>query len=621
MVFDEFHILRVNLTSGKARVEELREEDARLFLGGKSLGTLLVYREVPPGTDPLSKYNKIVFASGFFNALVPGASKISVVSKSPLTNLIHDSSSGDFFGPLLRKAGYNALIVEGASRDPVYIWIENDNVEVRDASKMWGKDASTATRMIRAETSEKASVAAIGPAGENLVRIANITFDGERAAGRGGLGAVMGSKKLKAVSVYGDKAPKAARPEELKELGRRWYEHFSTSPRYEDTRRYGTTNALLYSSQMGMSPSYNFRRPWIPLELAQKLSGDEIKKREVDPPWYIHGASCPIKCARYARAKYKGREFTVKPEYESLAMLGAATGVFDLDAVLYFNRLANDLGLDSISAGNTIAWFLELVEDGLIDPREHGVEAKGFGDTDAVEKLLNMIAYRRGVGAVLAEGVMRASRILGVGGDRAVHVKGLEAPAWDPRGRRGLAVSYATADVGASHLRGWPSTRDPPSKGPAKEVVESMAYNRDVDALLDTLGLCRFVPYKEKVIPEFYELVTGEKTSLDELLLVPRRAEALARIYGVLDHLHPPIDDDIPKRWMEPISEGPLKGEKAFIDERDKVEAIRKYYSLRGWHPELGVPLPETVEKLGLEWARGDALKTLEIASRREGLM
>jgi len=363
-----------------------------------------------------------------------------------------------------------------------------------------------------------------------------------------------------------------------------------------------------------MSPSYNFKRPWVPEELAAKLAGDEIKKREVEPPWYLHGRSCPIKCARYTRTRYKGREFTVKPEY---AMLGAAPGVWDTDAVLYFNRLADDLGLDTISAGNTIAWFLEAVEEGLIDPRDHGFQAQGFGDADAVEKLLEMIAHRRGIGAILAEGAREAARILGAGADRAVHVKGLEAPAWDPRGRRGLAVSYATADVGASHLRGWPRTRDPPSAGPAKDVVPSMADNRDWDALLDSLGICRFVPYPRDAILEFYKLVTGEEATEEQLKNVSRRAEALARIHAALDWLHPPRDDDIPPRWMEPEPEGPLAGTKAFLDDQDKQEAIRYYWQLRGWHPELGTPLPETLEQLGIGWAREDALRALESQAKR----
>jgi len=218
LVFDEYRILRVDLTRGKARVEGLDPEDARLFLGGKALGTLLVYREVPPGTDPLSPGNVIVFSAGLFNALVPGASKISVVSKSPLTRLIHDSSAGDFFGPLLRKAGYNAILVEGASRDPVYLWVNDGEVEIRDASHLWGLGVDEATERVRGETSPKASVATIGPAGENLVRYAHIAFDRERAAGRGGLGAVLGSKRLKAIAVYGSGKPPAWDPEGLAEL-------------------------------------------------------------------------------------------------------------------------------------------------------------------------------------------------------------------------------------------------------------------------------------------------------------------------------------------------------------------------------------------------------------------
>ena len=617
MVLEGLKLLRVDLSRGKISVEELGDDVARLFLGGKSLGYYLVYKLVPPGTDPLSPANVLVFSAGFFNTLVPGASKVSVVSKSPLTRLIHDSSAGDFFGPLLRRAGFNAVIVDGASRDPVYLWIRDGEAEIRSAEKLWGLDTRKATRLLREETRKDASVAVIGPAGERLVRIANIMFDEERAAGRGGLGAVMGSKRLKAIVVHGSGKPRVKDQEALERLGKEWYRHFSESPRYEDLRRYGTTNALVYSSQVGMSPSYNFRKPWVPLELAERLGGDEVKKREVDPPWFLHGKSCPVKCARYAKGKYKAWEFLVKPEYENLAMLGAATGVFELDPVLYFNRLVDDLGLDSISTGNVIAWFLELVEEGLVDPEDYGLEAKGFGDVEAVEKLIHLIAERKGIGAILAEGVARASQILGIGWERAVHVKGLEAPAWDPRGRRGLAVSYATADVGASHLRGWPRTRDPPSAGPAKEVVASMARSRDEDALMDTLGVCRFVSYPVEALAEFYRVITGEERSVDDLLLIPQRAEALSRIHAVLDHLTPPVDDDIPPRWMEPEPEGPLKGERAFIDERDKVEAIREYYRLRGWHPVLGVPLPETLARLGLEWAVRDAEKALQVAAER----
>ena len=615
---NELKVLDIDLSREKVKEETLEwEKEGRLFLGGKSLGTYLFYKNVPPGTDPLSPSNIIIFSAGFFSGLVPGASKVSIISKSPLTNLIHDSHAGDYFGPYLRRAGYMALIVRGKSKDPVYIYVNNNNIEIRDASKLWGKNNKEVVENIRKETFEKVSMASIGPAGENLVKIAHISFDIFRAAGRGGLGAVMGSKMLKAVAVYGDKEVLVHDPDRLKELVEFWKEKLSKAPELEYLRVYGTTNTLKYSASVTMSPSYNFSRPWIPNELAEKLSGEPIKEREVEAPWFIHGAKCPIKCARYVKTKYKDKEFEVKTEYENLAMLGAATGIFNTDAVLYLNYLVDELGMDSISTGNIIGWLFELVEKGLISSEEIGIDVKGFGDEEAAIKLVEIIAYRKGIGAILAEGVRKASEILGRGKDIAVHVKGLEAPAWDPRGRRAFAVSYATADVGASHLRGWPPTTEPPSAGPAKEVVPGLARERDKDALFDTLGICRFVSYPKNAIVKFYEIITGEKRSFNDLLKVPRRAETLSRIYDALDHLIPPLEDSIPKRWMESVPEGPLKGIKAFLDENDMKEAIREYYRIRGWDETYGVPLPEIVKELGLEWAVEDAKRALDVVRKR----
>ncbi|GAB6148644.1 aldehyde ferredoxin oxidoreductase family protein [Stetteria hydrogenophila] len=612
-----FKLLRVNLSTGRWRVEEIPEEDLRLFIGGKGLGTLILYREVPPGTDPLSPGNKLVFAAGPFNGLVPGASKVAVVSKSPLTRLINDSYAGDFFANKLRAAGFDALVVEGASRDPVYLWIHDGEVEVRDAGRLWGLRVPDTVEAVRRETDSGASVAAIGPAGERLVRIANITFDGERAAGRGGLGAVMGSKKLKAVAVQGTGRVEAAEPERLREKAKALYDYMSTSPRYADTRRYGTTNGLLVSASLSMSPSYNFKRPYIPEELAARLAGEAIKAVEVEPGPFIHPPRCPLKCARYVEAEHGGRRFRVKPEYENLAMLGAAVGVFDRDAVLYFNRLANDLGLDSISAGNAIAWAMELAEQGILTRDEYPDAPRGFGDAEAVERLLHNIAYRRGLGAILAEGVRRASQALGRGAEAAVEVKGLEAPAWDPRGRRAYGLSYATADIGASHLRGWPHPHEAPSEGPARERVASLAEDRDREAVFDSLVQCKFVSYSMDDIVELFNAVTGLGYSKEDLYAAARRTEALARIHGVLDWVTPPLDDTVPPRWMEPIPDGPLKGVRAFLDWRDFEEARREYYRLRGWHEEYGVPLPETVEELGIHWARGDAERALRAVEAR----
>jgi len=614
-------VLLVDLEDQVIKSEPLPEDAARLFIGGKGFAYYYMYRYIASRTDPLGPGNVLVMAPGFFSRLVPGASKLAVAAKSPLTGLLSDSYVGDYFAPMLKGAGYDALIIRGVSEEPVYLWISEDEVDLRSARHIWGLRTSNTTERIRDETSREASVAVIGPAGEKLVRIAHIVFDKYRAAGRGGLGAVMGSKKLKAVAVLGSRKPPAAYPEELAELGKKYYDEYAFSRKTLSTRTYGTTNGLLYAAASTMSPAYNFSKPWIPEELAARLAGDEVLKRQVPPdevPRFVHGGSCPIKCARFVRTEYKGRSFTVKPEYESLAMLGAATGVFDLDAVLYFNHLANELGLDSISAGATIAWFLELVEKRMVSGDEFpsAGNIRGFGDANAVELLLKLMAERKGVGAILAEGVKRASEILGRGGEFAVHVKGLESAAWDPRGLRGYAVSYATADVGASHLRGWPSPHSPPLSGPARETVASMAEDRDWKALRDSLGICIMVPYAKRDIPLLYKLATGVERSINDLLLVSRRAEVLSRIYAVLEGIAPE-GDTIPPRWMEPVPEGPLKGSRAFIDYDDMRDAIREYYRIRGWHQDLGSPLPETVEKLGLQWLVGDAEAALRVAEAR----
>ncbi|WP_297479272.1 aldehyde ferredoxin oxidoreductase family protein [Thermococcus sp.] len=608
-------IARVNLTEGKVTYEELPDEVIRKFIGGKGLGYYLIYREVPPGTDPLSPANKFVFAPGGMTGLVPGSSKVIAVSKSPETRLISDSSGGDAFGPKL-KGHFDALIIEGKSEEPVYLYVHDGEVEIRDASHLWGKGNYEVAKEIWREH-PKASIGMIGPAGEKLSRIANVVYDTERASGRGGLGAVLGSKKVKAVVVEPGEKPKVANPEEFQKLWQEYYNEFSTNPKYEHTRNYGTTDALRSAASLGMSPAYNFSRPYIPDELASKLAGDEIKKYEVEPEWFVHGKSCPIKCARYVEVEYKGRKIRVKPEYESIAMLGAATGVFNFPAVAYFNWLVNNLGLDSIATGNTIAWLFEMVERGLIGEDEIGFPVKGFGDEEAEEMLIRLMAERKGFGAILADGVKRACERLGRGCKFAVHVKGMEAPAWDPRGRRTYALSYATADVGASHLRGWPRPHQLPNQGPAKELVPSLIEGRDESYITDMLGTCKFVPYKLEDLARLYSLVTGEEWTVEELRRRTWGVESIARIHNALDWVTPPLDDTIPPRWWEPEPDGPAEGNKAFIDYNDFLEARKEFYRLRGWHEELGVPLPETMEKLGLPEFRGDAERALEVVRRR----
>ncbi len=590
-------LVRVNLTTGEIRREKIPEKIYELFPGGKALGYYIVARHVPPGTDALSPKNIVVFAPGALSGLVPGASKVAVVGLSPETSLINDSYAGDRFGPYLRRWGIAALVIHGKSEKPVYLKM-GEKVKIMDASELWGMGVYSATEQLWMKHGDGA-VAIIGPAGENMVRFANIMFDTERAAGRGGLGAVLGAKGVKGIFVEPISAEEMkidVNREILEKIRDEYYQKLveSASPILKE---YGTTNALISSGKRGMSPAYNFKKPFIDESLSSKLSGKVVKKYEIEPERFIHGKSCPVKCARYVEIERDGEKFRVKPEYESIGMLGAATGVFDFPEVAHMIHLANDLGLDAIAAGNVIGWFFEMVERGEMGMEEAGFEVSGFGDAHAEEKLLIHIAYRMGIGAVLAEGVKRASEILNRGKEYAVHVKGLEAPAWDPRGLRTYALSYATADVGASHMRGWPSPRSLPNDGPAKDLVPSLIEDRDSAALFDTLGLCMFVPYQREDMERLFREIMGEKA---ELKHVGWRVETLARVYNLISGLEPLEDDIIPQRWWEPEEEGPAAGNMAFRSKEDFEEARKEFYRLRGWS-ECGIPTEDTLVKLNVK--------------------
>ena len=622
-------IAYIDLSAGSVRVEPLPREAVELFLGGKGLLYYLGFRHIAPSADPLDpRENRLIVAAGALAGHAPGASKTGFLAKSPLTGILCDSYAGQVFAAKLRMAGFDALVVYGRSGEPVYIYIEDGRVEVRKAAHLWGSGTWETWDTVRRETRLGASVAAIGPAGERRVRYANILVDGFRAAGRCGLGAVMGSMGLKAIAAWGRRLPPRSSPEEWRGAYLDTYRRIEADEPTRAWARYGTNDGVSVCSRLSMCPRRHWQRPWSPPEEAERLSGDRVLEREAPRSLYsryagvLWGWGCPVKCSKLARPKRRGLEHVVvKPEYENLAMLGLAPDTLDPDEVLYTEWLINRLGMDSISFGETVSWLMELYEKGLVSMEElHGLTREPrFGDPEAVRELARLTAERRGIGAVLAEGVEKAARILGRGEDLGVHVKGLEAAAWDPRGRRGLVVSYATADVGASHLRGWPRPHEPPTRGPASETVESMLRDRDWKAMLDSLGLCSFVPYRGEEIERLYRAVTGLEKTLEEMMLVGWRTEALARIHAALAG-RVPEGDTAPRRWMEPIPEGPLRGTRAALDWSDLEQAVKTFYRLRGYHPDTGVPTPETLEKLGLHWAIEEAMRAHVEARRRLGL-
>ncbi len=613
----------IDLSTETVRVEKLDRDELWLYIGGKGLLYYLGYRFIPVEGEPLDpRYNALIVAPGMMAGLLPGSSKVGFLAKSPLTGILCDTYAGQVFAAKLKLAGYDALVIRGRASEPIYIYIENGRIELRSANHLWGATTWDTWQAIRAETRKGVSVAAIGPAGENRVRYANIIVDGFRAAGRGGLGAVMGSMRLKAIAVWGYTKPPVADPEGLKEFYREWYRKTEEDPALRAWAKYGTNTGIESCSRLSMCPGWHWNKPTAP-EAEEKLSGKNILARENKLSYHeyagvIWGWGCPAKCGKLASPRLKGYEhLVVKPEYENLAMLGLAVGVLDPDEILVTEWLVNSLGLDSISFGETVAWLIEVYEKGLIQAWElAGLDSEPrYGDPELVRKLARLVAYRRGIGAVLAEGVEKASRILGRGEQLAVHVKGLEAPAWDPRGRAAMALSYATADIGASHLRGWPPGAEPPSKVDPKTKIEGLIRDRDWKALLDSLGLCCFLPYKPDEVAKAYKLVTGYERPVEDLVMVGWRAEAIARVFAVLAG-RAPEGDTVPEKWMQPIPVGPLEGEKAFRSREEEREAVKAYYQARGYD-EYGVPTRETLKRLGLDWLIGDAEEARRRARRR----
>ena len=590
-------IARVNLSTGKVTVEETADWLIELFYGGKGFVYGILSRELKPGVDPLSSDNKIVVAAGALSGLAPASGKTIIGAVSPLSGLIHDTVVGEWFSYMLRGAGFDALVIEGSSPSPVYLWVHDDVVEVRDASKLWGMTTREATKAVREETHRAASVMVIGPAGENLVKIANVMVEGERAGGRGGIGAVFGSKRLKAIATYGlpSRIPLADRAGFLNKAIE-IYRRFQTSTDTAEHRDFGTTNGLLFSASIGTSPGYNYGRPRLEESLVQKLTGAHFREMGLEKgfPWKpikIIGALCPLKCSRWF--KIPGEDDYVKPEYETLGLLGAATGVFDEKYFLKANRLVNDLGIDAIGAGNVIGWAMELYEKGLLTREETGGVELRFGNGEALLKMIEDIAYQRGFGKILAQGVADAAKILGKGAEYAVHFKKIALPAWYPNGPlRGLVISYLTADVGGSHLRGWPQMHDPST--PLKDTVQSMVNDRDRKAVIDAMGVCIFNPFSLDDIEAMYRLATGRNVTKNDLVKVSVRIDTIARIWHVLMGYTDPWAE-VPRKMIEDPN-GPK------FSREEIIEGVREFYRIRGWDVETGLPSREYLRSLGLDW-------------------
>ncbi len=600
-------LLRINLTESEINTEEIPEKIIKQYIGGTGFISYYLYKELEKKIDPLSPENKIIIATGPAQATrIPITGRYAVGAKSPLTNHIIDAHCGGFVGPELRMAGYDLVIIEGKAEKPTYISIKDDKVEIKDATHLWGKLAHPTEEKIRNDEGEpRMRVICIGPAGENLVNISCPTADWHHNPGRGGLGAVFGSKNLKAIGVKGSNQPTNGNQNKIDEVRKDLLDR--TKKAKDDGAgmfKYGTSNAVGFSNEMSQYPTRNWQSG--EYEEHEKLSGVDLdeKYKAIKKPCY----NCPIGCSSTLDASafsWTDEKEIARPEYETMAMMGGNIGLSDLETLIHTNYLCNQLGLDTISTGSAIAMTMEAVEKGLISgPEFEGIK---FGNKEKILEMIEMIAYRKGFGDILAEGVAQAAENWGIE-HLAIHVKGLPFAAWDPRGRLGLGLSYATAAVGASHLRGWPATSEVPKDKSAIDVVDSLIEQQDFKTLTDCLVVCSFsyaikggftFDDRQNVLSALWD----RDVPKDEMMEIAQRIWITKRLFNINQHdNYRPIDYDVlPNRLMnEPLPSGRAEGSKAFDSEEDFKKSLQLVYKKRGLD-EIGIPKKEEIEKLGIE--------------------
>ncbi|MGC8663330.1 MAG: aldehyde ferredoxin oxidoreductase family protein [Thermoplasmata archaeon] len=591
-------ILRVNLTDGNIKIESLNEEYARKYIGGRGLATKYYMDLVKDSRiDPFDEKNVIIFATGPLTGTpAPSAGRYMVVTKGYLNNAIAGSNSGGFFGPELKFAGFDMVIIEGKSKTPKYLYVKDGTAELKDASHLWGKDTHETTDILHKELKDdKVEVACIGPAGENLVRFAAIINDKHRAAGRTGVGAVMGSKKLKAIAVRGTgKVPIADRSEftnVLKDKLKKIKENAVTA---QGLPTYGTAVLVNIINSQGLYPTKNFQfGQW---EHANELSGESMSEK-----YLIKNKACfacPIACGRITKLDDLDSE---GPEYESLWTMSADLDIHNFEKIIEANYYCDKYGLDTISFGGTLASAMELNEKGYAkDLNFDGIQLK-FGNVEALVKSPEMIAFRKGIGNKLAEGSYRLTSSYGHP-ELSMSAKKQELPAYDPRGAYGHGLEYATSNRGGCHVRGYmisPEILGLPEKLDPLKVEGKGAYTKmfqDLTAVIDSSGLCLFTSFALGAddYKDLLNVITGFNYTTEEMMQAGERIWNLERLYD-LNAGFTKEDDSLPPRLTkEPMPNGPNKGSVLPLE-----TLLNDYYKARGWD-ENGRPTKEKLKSLGL---------------------
>ncbi len=595
-------LLRINLSTGTVRTEPTPFELARDYLGGRGFVAKLLWDEVPPGAEPFSEANKVVVASGPMAGLfLPSSGKVEIGTKSPATGLYGEGNMGGHLAAEMKYAGYDAIIIEGVAARPSYILIDDDRVEIRDAGKYWGKGAFEAEKMLKDDLGEDFKVATIGPAGEKMVVYAVVSHDFGRQVGRTGVGAVLGHKKVKAIAVRGTRGFEVADPEGVLRKGKEMYEACFAMPGFEEWTPYGTAGVTDWINEIGAFPTRNFQTGYF--DKHKQINGQTLRSKILILDKGC--TACPIPCGKYSRFTRGGRTYYVEgPEYETIALMGGNLLLETIEDVAYVNYVADELGLDTISAGSVVAFAFECFEKGVLTAADMGRELR-WGDADAAAWLLERIARREGVGEVLAKGVRAAASQLGKGSEKfAMHIKGLEVSGYESRYAPAMMLAYMTADIGAHHNRAWAITYD---AAVGQDKIEGKAWKvielQHVRPLFDALGLCRFpwieVGFDLKYYGEMFPLVTGWDYSWEDLVRISERIWNLTRCFNIRERPGFGRADDLPPpRWMEePLPSGAGKGR--YMTRENAEKMLDEYYSLRGWD-QNGRPTPAKLEELGL---------------------
>lgn len=610
-------VLHVDLSECKTHVEEVDEEFALKYIGGRGWGARLVWEHLKEDTDPLSPENIMVIAPGPLSGLyLPSSGKTSICSISPTTGIYGDSNIGGMFGVELRQAGFDAMVIKGKAPELSYLWIDDDDIQLKSAEKYAGMGSIETEHQLREDIGdETVKVASIGPAGEKMVKMACITADWGRNAGRTGMGAILGSKNLKAIAIRGTRDLPVADLERLTRISDKAYRKLSQHNLFEFWQRQGLMSVIDYANTAGIIPTHNFKDTHF--EEADKINGDvmELEYKIGDTACF----GCPMACGNVnlvKDGKYAGTVIE-GPEYETAAMFGSNVGVSDFSAILRANYLCDEYGIDTITAGSLISVMIEAYEKDLVTLEDLDGMALNWGDDESIMEMIRKIAFREGVGDTLAEGAYGVIERWPQLAPIVNHVKGLDQSAYDARVAITMALGYATSDIGAHHARAWPVAKELEMgcNWDLKEKADLVIYHQTVRPLFDMLGVCRLpwieLGFDENTYAEFFSAAVGIEFTLEELLKLSNDIYNLTRAINI--RLGLTRDDDRPPErvFNDPIKTGPHAGK--VLDRDEFREILDIYYQRRGWDMD-GIPTDETLKASGLE----DAIEYMEPKRKAE---